>query len=284
MVRAQKLFSIRPARRGEASKEGPLAQLFEANPDGFLLAVGADGSVRGRAACLVRDDVLIVAHLFVEEAARGSGIGTALLSAAKEHGHSRGTRTLEILAPTDPATIGFLLERGLGIRGTVLALGAAVSDITDAVSGETDGTTFAPISEGAGLSGWVANLDRETRGFARTPEWTWWLRTRSIEAWSLKRRGHPEGIAALGRADDVALLGPIEARLPEAAASALTFLVSRASKTLATRVLALVASEARLLLAAAFGAGLKVEGTHVLFGSKSRGDLSRYAGAGTVFF
>ena len=41
----------------------------------------------------------------------------------------------------------------------------------------------------AGLAGWVADLDRETRGFVRTPEWTHWIRARGAEVFTLRSRG-----------------------------------------------------------------------------------------------
>lgn len=284
MVRAPHAFSIRPGLAEEMAREGDIAQLFATNPDGFLVAEGIEGSPRGEVACLVRDDVLVLAHLEVREDRRGAGVGTALLSAAKEFGRSRGARSLELLAPDEPEVLGFFLKRGLAMKSAVFALGAAVRDIAVEEGRGAADVSFAPLAEGAGLSGWVASLDRETRGFARTSEWTWWLRTRTAEVWSLKRRGRPEGIAAMRTAGDIVLLGPVETRLPAWSALALSHLASRARTSSAARVLALVPAEARLVLAAAFSSGLRLERTHVLFGSKSRGDLRRYAGSGSLFF
>jgi GNAT superfamily N-acetyltransferase len=182
-------FRIRPARAGEWPKTGPDAALLVTDPDGALVAATGDGRILGRAAAAVREDALLLARLEVDSAHRGRGVGRALLDAVRAYGAGRHARVLEALAPSGPEGVAFLLHAGLSLRTLVLSLAGAPP------APAAEARALEPVGLGAPLSGWVADLDRETRGFARPAEWERAVAKGEVVA--LRRRGRPEAVGAL---------------------------------------------------------------------------------------
>jgi hypothetical protein len=124
------------------------------------------------------------------------------------------------------------------------------------------GGPLALVGPGAPLSGWIAALDRETRGFARPRDWG-----RCAEGGrlvSLKRGGRPVALGAWqeGASGSATPLGPIAAKTPEAASDLFSLLAARSS---GKRLSLALPEEARMLLLAA-------------------GALRRYGGGGGRFF
>jgi len=273
--------TIRAARPGEAVPppgDADLAHASATDPDGAFVARDAEGRVIGTAWAAVREDSLLLLALDVGAAHRGHGVGRMLLAAVRAYGAARDARSLEVLAPDEPSALAFFLHAGLSLRSLVLGLEAAAAPRPPA-----RGAPLAPVGSGAPLSGWIAALDRETRGFARPRDWG-----RSAEGGrlvSLKRGGRPVAVGAWDEgtkeAVKVTALGPIAAKTPEAAADFLPMLAARSS---GKRLSLALPSEARTLLLAASALGFRAVSTRVLLADLPRGDFRRYAGGGGRFF
>lgn len=270
---------IRLARESDVPEGAPdLLHALATDPDG-VFAAGEEGEVaQGLGAGVVRGDVLQVVHLEVARAARGKGAGAALWSAVRSYGASRGARAVEFARPADKATLGFLLAAGIPIRGLALRLRA----LSPRVPAEPQ-VPLVPVTPGVALTGWIADLDRETRGFPRSVDWRFWGRGGS-ELLAMRRHGRPVAIAALTFTSRSAVLGPIAAATPEAASEFLLALTDEAIRRGATRVEVTLPSEARLPLAAALRASFRFTGDFPLLGGRGQGDLRRYAASPTAFF
>ncbi len=272
-------FPVRAAREGDLPKEAAdLRHALTTDPEG-IFAAGAEGAPpEGLVAGAVRGDLLQIVHLEVARSARGRGAGAALFSAVRAYGAARGTRAIEFARPADGATLGFLLGVGLPMRGVALQLA------TRSLRGGDDvPPPLVPVPPGAPLSGWVADLDRETRGFARTPDWTFWAR-RGTALFSLRRRGRPEAIGALAATGEVGAVGPVAAATPEAATELLLALAGEAARRGARVIRVTLPAEARLPLERALARGFRVEATFPLLSSRARGDFRRYAASPSSFF
>ncbi|HQR47199.1 MAG TPA: hypothetical protein PK598_14450 [Thermoanaerobaculia bacterium] len=270
---------VRPARETELPKDaGDLLHAYAPDPEGVFSAGPEGAAPLGLAAAAVRGDVLQVVHLEVVRAARGKGVGPALWTAVRAYGAARGARTAEFARPADEGTLGFLLGAGLPVRGVALRLRAAAGKLAEQAP-----VPLTPLPPGAPLTGWIADLDRETRGFPRAADWGYWTR-RGSELLSTRRRGRPEGLGALTRAGRRALLGPVAAARPETAAELLLALAGEGLRRGAEEIEAVVPSEARLLVAGALRAGFRVAGFFPVLGGRLRGDLRRYAASPTAFF
>lgn len=264
-------FRVRSARAGEWPRTGPDASLLATDPDGALVAVSEDGRILGRAAAAVREDALLLARLEVDAPHRGRGVGKALLEAVRAYGAARRARDLEALAPSGPEGVAFLLRAGLSLRTLVLSF----AGVPAARAGGTG--LLEPVGFGAPLSGWVADLDRETRGFARPAEWE-----RAVakgEVLALRRRGRPDAVGALRSSGATAWIGPAAGRSPEAAAQLFLALAARAAAGGASRLVVRVPAEAAPLLEAARRAGLAAKDEIPLLALRRRGDFRRLAGA-----
>ncbi|MGZ5428477.1 MAG: GNAT family N-acetyltransferase, partial [Thermoanaerobaculia bacterium] len=205
---------------------------------------------------------------------RGTGVGSALLAAARAYGAARGARALEVLAPLNPSSLAFFFRAGLSLRTLVLEMTAEVYGLAPG-----PGTSLNAVSPGASLYGWIAALDRETRGFARPRDWARWAQEGHVVSW--KRAGRPVALGAWHPGPRGTALGPIAARAPERAADLLPLLASRAG---GKRFSLALPAEARALLVAAARFGFAPVSTRVLLGERRRGDLRRYAGGGGRFF
>jgi GNAT superfamily N-acetyltransferase len=269
-------FRVRPARAGEWPKAAADAALLATDPDGALVAVAEDARILGRAAAATREDALLLARLEVDPSFRGKGVGRALLEGVRAYGAARRARALEALAPSGPEGVAFLLRAGLSLRSLVLSFGGAPP-------GNAAGAgALEPVGFGAALSGWVADLDRETRGFARVPEWE-----RAVaqgEVLALRRRGRPEAVGALRRSGTRAWIGPAAGRSPEAAAQLLVALAARAGASGASRLVVRLPAEAAALLEAARRLGLAAEEAIPFLTLRRRGDFRRIAGAPGALF
>ena len=238
------------------------------------MAVDQEGHRIGSAAAAVREDALLLLALDVKAQHRGKGIGGALLSAARAYGAARGACALEVLAPSDPLSLAFFFRAGLSVRTLVLDLTAQVSGLDPG-----RGASLHNVSPGASLYGWIAALDRETRGFARPRDWARWAQGGHVVSW--KRAGRPVALGAWHPGPRGTALGPIAARAPEGAADLLPLLASRAG---GKRFSLALPAEARALLNAAMALGFQPVSTRVLLGERKRGDLRRYAGSGGLIF
>ena len=238
------------------------------------MAVDSEGRVAGSAAVAVREDALLLLSLEVTASHRGKGAGHALLEAARAYGAARRVRALEVLAPDDPSALAFFLGAGLFLRALVLEMSAEAC-----AKAEAKGAPLHAVGSAASLYGWIAALDRETRGFARPRDWAWWAAEGNVV--SLKRGGRAVALGAWSTGPDRAALGPIAAKTPEAAADLLPLLVSRAG---GKRLSLALPAEARTLLLAAASLGFRAVSTRLLLADRRRGDLRRYAGGGGRFF
>jgi hypothetical protein len=237
------------------------------------VAADPEGRVYGSAAVAVREDALLVLALEVSAAHRGKGVGHALLAAARAYGAARGARALEVLAPEDPSALSFFLGEGLSLRTLVLGMAG------EAPAFQASAASLHAVSPGAPLYGWIAALDRETRGFARPRDWARWAAEGHVV--SQRRGGRTAAIGAWSTGPSGAALGPIAGRTPEAAAELLPLLVPLAG---GRRLSLALPAEARTLLLAAASLGFRAVSTRVLLADRKRGDLRRYAGGGGRFF
>jgi hypothetical protein len=244
------------------------------DPEGALVAVDQEGRLAGSAMAAVREDVLLLLALDVKAQHRRLGVGSALLAAARAYGAARGARALDVFAPHDPSSLAFFFRAGLSLRTLVLEMTAEVSDLAPG-----PGTSLHAVSPGASLYGWIATLDRETRGFARPRDWARWAQEGHVVSW--KRAGRPVALGAWHPGPRGTALGPIAARAPEGAADLLPLLASRAG---GKRFSLALPAEARALLDAAARFGFQPVSTRVLLGETRRGDLRRYAGGGGLIF
>jgi GNAT superfamily N-acetyltransferase len=267
-------FSIRTSRPDKTASDADLAHARATDPEGALEAMDPEGRVAGSAAVAVRGDALLLLALEVTASHRGKGAGHALLQAARAYGAARGAHALEVLAPDDPSALAFFLGAGLLLRALVLEMTADLSGVAPG-----PGTSLHAVSPGASLYGWIAALDRETRGFARPRDWARWAAEGHVV--SLKRAGRPVALGAWSTGPDRAALGPIAAKTPEAAADLLPLLVSRAGEK---RLSLALPAEGRTLLLAAASLGFRAVSTRLLLADSRRGDLRRYAGGGGLIF
>lgn len=279
-------LEIRPAAPLDLAGLG--AELLHAaatDPDGFLVArAHPEGPVVGRGVAVLRGETLLLLDLFVSPPERGHGIGTALFFSLKAYGRSRGARAFECAPPNELSSVAFLLKREVPLRSLVcrLSTNLTLGDPPRLRSGEW---TLSPVPLGPALSGWVADLDREVRGFARTAEWNFWLKNRKgNEVWALRRHGRPEGIARLSFDGKRASLGPIQTGRAADFAAIWSFLLSRARALGAESATVAIPAASRLGLAAAYAANLRLVETTPFFSTLPRGDLRRYSGSGGVFF
>lgn len=273
--------SVRAARPGEAvapPSDGDLAHARATDPDGAFVARDADGRTVGTAWAAVREDTLLLLALDVDAAHRGKGVGGALLAAARAYGAARGARFLEVLAPDEPSALAFFFRAGLSVRALVLGMEAQASGDPGAPA---RGAPLSPVGPGAPLSGWIAALDRETRGFARPRDWGRYAEGGRLV--SVKRGGRPVALGAWREeaGGTATALGPIAAKTPEAAADFLPLLAARSA---GIRLSLALPEEARTLLLAAGTIGFRAVSTRALLTERRRGDLRRYAGGGGRFF
>jgi len=272
-------FLVRPAEASDA-----LGLVFRhaltTDPDGCFVAEDAEGRVVGRAAGAARDDVLRILELEVDASARGAGVGSALLDALRAYGAARPTAALEVEAPLEPSSLAFAAKKRLTLRTLLLSLELTLREAPPLAASAPALDAFAA---GAGLSGWVAALDRETFGYARTPDWTAWLRGRGVRAFALRSGGRPEGISGLFVDGERTHIGPLAARTPTAAAGALAPLLARAFSLGGRRVTLRASADARLVLDVALGLGFRVAGARALLSTRPRGDLRRALGGPTFF-
>ena len=253
----------RPAGRGRLPPDdADLAHARATDPDGAL--VGRDGGPHwsARPAAAVREDALLLLALDVDAAHRGKGVGRALLAAARAYGAARGRA----------------LSRGARARGPVLlsrsssapASPSARSSsrwrrrLPETVRRRSAGRlALTPSRPGASLSGWIAALDRETRGFARPRDWARWAEEGHVV--SLEARRPARGASARGTPGPRGTaLGPIAAKI-SGGAPRTSFLSSRRAPEESALSLALPA-EARALLVAAASLGFRAVATRVLLG------------------
>ena len=271
--------TIRAARPGEPVpplRDADLAHARATDPDGAFVAQNADGRVFGTAWAAVREDALLLLALDVGAPHRGKGVGRALLAATRAYGAARGARVLEVLSPDEPTALAFFLGAGLSLRALVLGMEAA------AAPESPDGAApLTPVGPGTPLSGWIAALDRETRGFARPRDWGRRALEGHVVSW--KHGGRPVAVGAWHEEASASgtVLGPIAAKTPEAAADFLPLLAARSS---GKRLSLALPSEARTLLLAAGVLGFRAVSTRVLLSDRRRGDFRRYAGGGGRFF
>jgi GNAT superfamily N-acetyltransferase len=274
-------YALRPAAPADGGGAA-FRQALGSDPDGVFVAENGEGAVLGRAAGSVRGDTLRVT-LEVEEAARERGVGSALFDAVRAHGAARGATALETEIPLDAASLAFAAKKRLPMRTLVLSLELAQAPAPPRAA---SALRVEPFTPGAGLSGWVANLERETRGYALTPDWTLWLRRPDARAYALRRGGRPEGIAAIfGEGEDAhtAHIGPLSSKTPTSASAALAPLSVLARASGAKRVTVSVSADAHLLLDVALALGFRVGGARALLSTRPRGDLRRTLG-GPAFF
>jgi GNAT superfamily N-acetyltransferase len=269
--------SIRAAGRREPPDSSLDADLLHAratDPEGALVAVDHEGRPVGSACVAVREDALLLLALDVKAQHRGRGVGTALLEGARAYGAARGARALEALVTPDPPSLAFFFRAGLSARTLVL-------DMTGDVPGVAPGpgSSLHVVSPGASLYGWIAALDRETRGFARPREWARWAQEGRVVSW--KRSGRPVALGAWHAGPRGTSLGPIAARVPGDAADFLLLLASHAG---GGRFSLALPAEARALFVTAANFGFRPLSTRVLLGERRRGDLRRYAGGPGLFF
>lgn len=284
MARAGGGFEVRPLRPDDLPAPDPGSRhAARTDPEGSFLALDPEKGPVGRASGVVRGETLQLVRLEVRPEERGRGAGTALLDAVKAYGRARGAKALETVAPAaDAGTLGFLLRRGVPARSLAFDLAARAGDVSP---GPLEGSevTLAPLAA-EGLSGWVADLDRETRGFVRTPDWIEWLGREGVDGWALKRRGRPEGVAVQGRNGSRAFIGPIEARSAAAVAEVIPVLARRAVASGARSLTLLVPAEARPALQAGLGSGFRVAATWAVLSTRVRGDPRRYVASGEGLF
>ena len=275
-------LTIGPVRPGESVLplgDTDLAHARATDPDGAFVARDTEGRTVGTAWAAVREDTLLLLALDVDAAHRGKGAGRALLAAARAYGAARGARSLEVLAPDEPSALAFFLGAGLSIRALVLGMEAVATGDPGSPRLRAPGGPLVPVGPGTPLSGWIAALDRETRGFARPRDWG-----RSAEGGrlvSLKRGGRPVALGAWNEGRHTIALGPLAAKTPEAAADFLSLLAARFE---GKRLSLALPSEARLLLLAADALGFRAVSTRALLTDSGRGDFRRYAGGGGRFF
>ena len=282
MLAPRELVPVRPAEEKDLPRgAADLRQALVTDPAGLFAASEEGGPLLGLAGGAVRGDVLVVLHLDVEARGRGRGAGRALFAAVREYGASRGAHHLEFMRPAGPETLGFLLSTGLPFRGLALQLRGSL--LRAATSPAVPAGVLVPVTAGAPLAGWVADLDRETRGHARPADWDAWMH-RGAAVLALRRKGRPEALGALFMTDDVAAIGPVEAKTPSAAAEMIPLLVAEARERGAASATLTLPDGARLPLAAAFRARFRLESVFPLLASRPRGDFRRYAASSTPLF
>jgi len=270
------LAAERPA--GAAAADPDLVHAATTDPDGFLVARRSGKGV-GLGAAIVREGVLQVVRLWVAPQERGRGTGRALLAALKAYGRSRRARGVELPVPLDPPALGLAQRSGLPLSTLFLRLEASGGELTGRCAGHVREAGLFPLPSGTALTGWVASLDRETRGFARPADWAAWIARERSHVLAVRVRGHPEAVGIERRTRGRSSLGPIAARTPEAGAEMLTILAARAAAA-SRRVGLTLPEEARVLHEAAHGLGFRVRSSFALFSDARHGDFRRYAAAG----
>jgi len=116
--------SLRLAPIASRRLDGGVAHLLETDPGGSFVAREPSGAIVGFAQAARRDSLWILAHLFIDPARQGAGIGRALLACAHSYG-ANCTAGLIAATPTPPALRlygqlpGFVLHPMLTAAGEV---------------------------------------------------------------------------------------------------------------------------------------------------------------------
>jgi GNAT superfamily N-acetyltransferase len=182
-----------PADRGPGLRR--ILHLVDTDPGGAWVGLDEDGAIQGAALALVRDGVWGLSLLVVRPGRQSNGMGSALLSAALEHGE--GTRGGIILSSEDDRALRAYSRAGFALRPVVDAYGAvtrrpepspavrcadwpADAPIVDAASRHVRGATHAAevpnyLEAGGELlvhetGGWVASQDGSVKVLAARDE------------------------------------------------------------------------------------------------------------------
>ena len=141
--------------------DGGVLHLLDTDPGGSFVAVDANDLVVGFAQAALREDIWVMAHLFVSPAGQGLGIGSKLLSRTWEYG--AGTSSGIVASTPDPRAIrayarlaGFEVHPMLQASGTIDArFGPGLDGVRKGTEGDLD---------------FAAHVDRSTRGAPHGPD------------------------------------------------------------------------------------------------------------------
>ena len=240
---------------------------FVASNGIFRVAV-QDGRMVALACAILRDDEWFLSGFWADASLRQRGIGGPLLREVWDEGVRRGARRQFVWASPDPAAIATYLKFGM-LPGSQLFAFAGTARPTAAPGLETNALTVDD----------AAAIDRVIRGVGRAVDHQWWLGQPERVARLVIARGKPAGYyyVADGR------IGPA-AWLESGDGAAVLADAIRDAAAQSEQVQPVVPGMNHVGIAAALGAGLRLErSSHVLW-SEPFGRMEQYTPSGPTLF
>lgn len=240
---------------------------FVASNGIFRVAV-QDGRMVALACAILRDEEWFLSGFWADASLRQHGIGGPLLREVWDEGVRRGARRQFVWASPDPTAIATYLKFGM-LPGSQLFAFAGTARLGPAPGLETRPLTV----EGA------AAIDRVIRGVGRVVDHQWWLARSERVARFVTSRGKSAGYyyVADGR------IGPA-AWLEAADGGAVIAHAIRDATAQSERVQLVVPGVNHVGIAAALGAGLRLERSSHLLWTEPFGRMEQYIPSGPLLF
>lgn len=141
--------------------DGGVLHLLDTDAAGSFVAVDEDDRVLGFAQAALREELWVMAHLFVSPAGQGLGVGSRLLSRTWEYG--AGASSGIVASTPDPRAIrAYARLAGFEVHPMLQASGTIDGRISPSLDGVREGTA-------ADLD-FAAHVDRSTRGGPHGPD------------------------------------------------------------------------------------------------------------------
>jgi GNAT superfamily N-acetyltransferase len=140
---------------------GATAHLLRTDPEGSWVAVDEQGKLIGFTQAAVREDLWVLAHLFVAPEAQGGGVGRLLLRRGCGYG-AAAPGGLIASTPDPRAIVAYGRLAGFALHPVLTATGRLARSRLAGVSGVREGTR--------GDLDFAADLDRAVRGGPHGPD------------------------------------------------------------------------------------------------------------------
>ncbi len=233
----------------------------------FRVAV-QDGRMVALACAILRDEEWFLSGFWADTTLRQHGIGGPLLREVWDEGVRCGARRQFVWASPDPTAIATYLKLGM-LPGSQLFAFAGTPRPTAAPGLETHTLTVDD----------AAAIDRAIRGVGRAVDHEWWLGQPQRVARLVIVRGKPAGYyyAADGRIGPAAWLDPADG-------AAVLLHAMRDAAEQSERVQLVVPGMNHIGIAAALGAGLRLERSSHLLWTEPFGRMEQYIPSGPLLF
>ena len=236
--------------------------------NGIFRVAEQDGRMVALACAILRDEEWFLSGFWADASVRQQGIGGPLLRQVWDEGVRRGARRQFVWASPDPTAIAAYLKLGM-LPGSQLFAFAGTARLGPALGLETRPLTVEDATA----------IDRVIRGVGRAVDHQWWLGQPERVARLVTARGKPAGYyyAADGRIGPAAWLEPSNG-------AAVLFHAMREAAEQSDRAQLVVPGMNHVGIAAALGAGLRLERSSHLLWTEPFGRMEQYIPSGPLLF